>query len=77
LLRTQDVSDLEWNLWRDVMADGFYMWLIGHSVLGQLIVYFGQQVLHSCDSLSQHVLHCVSKNVLSLFINSTVISQSF
>jgi len=26
------------------MADGFYKWLIGHVILGQLIVYFDIQV---------------------------------
>jgi len=40
----QDVSDMEWSLWRDVMADGFYIWLIGQVVLGQLIVCLGLQV---------------------------------
>ena len=44
----QDVSDSEWGLWHEVMVDGFYMWLIGQVVLGQLIICFGKQVLHFC-----------------------------
>ena len=32
-------------MWHDIMNDGFYKWLIGHIILGQLIIYFDKQVV--------------------------------
>lgn len=40
---SKDATDSEWNVWHDIMRNGFYLWLIGQVVLGQLNVYLHLQ----------------------------------